>query len=49
MIPTSPPTCESLCGSLVSQGIEKQQVAERADRRVTTHATRTRAKTARTD
>ncbi|HSL03678.1 MAG TPA: type II toxin-antitoxin system HicB family antitoxin [Nitrospiraceae bacterium] len=36
----------TLVVSLVSQGIEKPQVAERADRRVTTHATRIRAKTA---
>jgi hypothetical protein len=34
--------------SLVSQGIGKQQVAERTDHRLTTHETRTRAKTART-
>ena len=33
--------------SLVSQGIGRQIVAERADRRLTTHATQTRAKTAR--
>ena len=38
----------TLVVSLVSQGIGKQQVAKRANRRVTTHATRTRAKTART-
>ena len=38
----------SLVVSLVSQGIGKQQVAERADRRVTRRATRTKAKTART-
>ena len=38
----------TLVVSLVSQGIGKQQVAKRANHRITTHATRTRAKTART-
>lgn len=38
----------TLVVSLVSQGIGKQQVAKRANRRITTNATRTRAKTART-
>ena len=37
----------TLVVSLVSQGIGKQQVTKRADRRITTHATRTRVKTAR--
>lgn len=35
----------TLVVSLVSQGIGKQQVAERANRRLTTHATRTRTRT----
>jgi antitoxin HicB len=38
----------TLVVSLVSQGIGKQQVPKRANRRIPTHATRTRAKTART-
>ena len=38
----------TLVVSLVSQGIGKQQGAERTDRRLTTQATRARAKTART-
>jgi antitoxin HicB len=37
----------TLVVSLVSQGIGKQQAAERADRRLTTRSTRTRARTAR--
>jgi antitoxin HicB len=36
----------TLVVSLVSQGIGEQQAAERADRRVTTHSTRRRARTA---
>lgn len=38
----------TLVVSLVSQGIGKQQMAKRANRRLITHATRTRVKTART-
>ena len=37
----------TLVVSLVSQGIGKSQVAKRVNRRVTTHAIRTRAKTTR--
>ena len=37
----------TLVVSLVSQGIGRQQAAERADRRLTTRSTRTRARTAR--
>ncbi|MBI1966221.1 MAG: type II toxin-antitoxin system HicB family antitoxin [Betaproteobacteria bacterium] len=37
----------TLVVSLVSQGIGKQQAAERADRRLTTRSTRTRARTGR--
>ena len=37
----------TLVVSLVSQGIGKQQAAERSDRRLTTRSTRTRARSAR--